>query len=559
MCWHGPAESDKLFVSPHTPIRASFLQDMATQAVPAPYVSPFEQPVNPWLIAVVVSLAAFMEVLDTSIANVALPHIAGDLGASSDESTWVLTSYLVSNAIILPVSGWFVGMLGRKRFFMICIIIFTLSSLLCGVAWSLGFLLVARVLQGAGGGGLQPMAQAILADTFPPEKRGLAFSLYGVTAIVAPSIGPTLGGWITDNYTWRWIFYINLPVGLIALFLVYKLIEDPAYISRSVGKALRVDYIGFALLAIGVGALQILLDKGQEDDWFGSNFIAGLAAIAFVCLVTLVIYEWRHDEPIVDVRLFKNANFAASNMVMFMVGAISFASTVLMPQFLQTLLGYTAEKAGIVMSAAAMVLLLELPFVGQLTTRIQARYLIGFGWLALTCTMFLSTKVIDLQLSFATATWLRILQYIPLGFIFIPSSTAAYIGIAAEKNNAVAGLVNFMRNIGSSVGTSVVTTLLARRSQFHQGRLVERASPLNPGFQSSINGLAQQLAHSGMNVADAQKHAMARFYASAQAQASTLAYIDIYFVIAVAAGTMFLLSFGLRANNPRAAPKVTAH
>src|SRR5712672_217108 len=276
---------------------------------------------NPWIIAVAVSLAAFMEVLDTSIANVTLPHIAGNLGASNDESTWVLTSYLVSNAIVLPISGWLVSWLGRKRFFLICIVFFTISSFLCGIAPNLGLLLLFRVLQGAFGGGLQPMAQAILADTFPPEKRGLAFSLYGVTAIVAPSIGPTLGGWITDNYSWRWIFYINLPVGLIALFLVYRLIEDPAYISRNVGRALRVNYIGFALLAIGVGALQILLDKGQEDDWFGSNFILGLAAIAVVCLVTLAIYEWRHNEPIVDVRLFKNANFAASNMVMFMVGA----------------------------------------------------------------------------------------------------------------------------------------------------------------------------------------------------------------------------------------------
>src|SRR5467141_94783 len=247
--------------------------------------------VNPWLIAVVVSLAAFMEVLDTSIANVALPHIAGDLGASGDEGTWVLTSYLVSNAIILPISGWFVGMLGRKRFFMICIVVFTLSSLLCGIAWSLGFLLLARVLQGAGGGGLQPMAQAILADTFPPEKRGLAFSLYGVTAIVAPSIGPTLGGWITDNYSWRWIFYINLPVGLIALFLVLRLVENPPYISARKRAGIRVDYIGFDLLALGVGALQILLDKGQEDDWFGSNFILTLAIIAGVCLVSIVLYE----------------------------------------------------------------------------------------------------------------------------------------------------------------------------------------------------------------------------------------------------------------------------
>src|SRR5712664_1928175 len=293
----------------------------ATETAPQ-YNTYSRSEVNPWLIAVDVALATFIEVLDTSIANVALPHIAGDLAASGDEGTWVLTSYLVSNAIILPISGWFVGMLGRKRFFMICIVVFTLSSLLCGIAWSLGFLLLARVIQGAGGGGLQPMAQAILADTFPPEKRGLAFSLYGVTAIVAPSIGPTLGGWITDNYSWRWIFYINLPVGVIALLLVYRLIEDPAYLKALKGKSLRVDYIGFGLLALGVGALQIVL----------------------------VVYEWFQKEPIVDVRLFKNGNFATANTMMFMVGAISFASTVLMPQFLQTLMGYTAEKAGIVMS-----------------------------------------------------------------------------------------------------------------------------------------------------------------------------------------------------------------
>jgi MFS transporter, DHA2 family, multidrug resistance protein len=355
----------------------------------------------------------------------------------------------------------------------------------------------------------------------------------------------------------RWIFYINLPVGILALFLVFRLIEDPAYIRRNVGKSLKIDYIGFALLALGVGALQILLDKGQEDDWFGSNFIVALAVIAGVCLVSLVIYEWRHNEPIVDVRLFKNGNFATSSMMLFMVGAISFASTVLMPQFLQTLLGYTAQKAGIVMSAAAVVLLMELPIVGQLTTRFQARHLIAVGWLALTCTMYLST--IDLQISFASATWLRILQYVPLGRIFIPSSTAAYNGIPGEKNNAVAGLVNFMRNIGSSVGTSVVTTLLARRSQFHQGRLTEHATSLSHNFESAISASAQQLVQGGMSWADGQKHALARFYAGLQAQATSLAYIDAYFVLALAAGLMFVLSFTLRKNNPRAAPKVAAH
>jgi MFS transporter, DHA2 family, multidrug resistance protein len=518
-----------------------------------------ERDVNPWLIAVVVSLAAFMEVLDTSIANVALPHMAGDLGASNDESTWVLTSYLVSNAIVLPISGWFVGILGRKRFFMICIAVFTVSSLLCGVAWSLGLLLLARIIQGAGGGGLQPMAQAILADSFPPEKRGLAFSVYGFTAIVAPSIGPTLGGWITDNYSWRWIFYINLPVGLVALYLVYRLIEDPAYISRNKGKSLRVDYIGFGLLALGVGALQILLDKGQEDDWFGSRLITSLAITAVVCLVTLVLYEWFQQEPIVDVRLFKNGNFCVASLVMFMVGAISFASTVLMPQYLQTLMGYTAETAGVVMSAAAIVLLFELPIVGQLTTRIPGRYLIAFGWLALCGGMFYSTKRIDLLISMGSATRLRILQYAPLGFIFIPATTAAYIGVAAEKNNAVAGLVNFMRNIGSSVGTSLVTTIIARRSQYHQGVLAEHASIVNQDFRSAILGTARELARGGLTMFDAQQQATARFYAGLRAQAETLAYIDTYWILGAAAAAMFAMSFLLRKNRPGRGGSVPLH
>src|SRR6202051_1273202 len=461
--------------------------------------------VNPWLIAVVVSLAAFMEVLDTSIANVALPHMAGDLGASNDESTWVLTSYLVSNAIVLPISGWFVGMLGRKRFFMICIALFTASSLLCGVAWSLGFLLIARVIQGAGGGGLQPMAQAILADSFPPEKRGLAFSVYGFTAIVAPSIGPTLGGWITDNYTWRWIFYINLPVGLMALYLVYKLIEDPAYISRNLGRSRRVDYIGFGLLALGVGALQILLDKGQEDDWFGSRFITSLAVTALVCLVTLVIYEWFQKDPIVDVRLFKSFNFASANLMMFTLGIMLFSSLVLMPLFLQTLMGYTAQVAGLAISAGGLCLLIEMPVMGTLTTKIQARRLIAFGWFCLALAMVYSTKRIDLEIGFSTALWLRVAQVFGMGFLFVPITLVAYIGIPPEKNNAVSGIVNFMRNIGSSVGTSLVTTLLARRAQFHQEILVGNIRSGNPRLQGAVIGLSEQLANSGLDKNTAQR------------------------------------------------------
>ncbi|HKN72997.1 MAG TPA: DHA2 family efflux MFS transporter permease subunit [Terriglobales bacterium] len=505
---------------------------------------------NPWLIAVVVALAAFMEVLDTSIANVALPYMAGNLGASNDQSTWVLTSYLVSNAIILPISGWLAGAFGRKRFFMACLGVFTVSSLLCGVAPNLGFLLFFRVLQGMGGGGLQPMAQAILADTFPPQQRGLAFALYGITAIMAPTIGPTLGGWITFNYSWRWIFFINLPVGLATWFLVRRFVEDPPYLSRLKAAGVKLDYIGIALLTLGIGALQVLLDKGQEDDWFGSRFITTLVVVATVCLISLVIWEWHQKAPIIDVRMFKSFNFASSSLMMFTLGILLFSSLVLMPQFLQTLVGYTSELAGLALSAGGLVLLIEMPIMGQMTTKFQARYLIAFGWLALSIAMFYSTKRIDLQISFNAAVWLRIAQVIGLGFLFVPITLVAYIGISPEKNNAVAGIVNFMRNMGSSVGTSLVTTLIARRSQFHQARLVQNARVDNPNFLNSANGLAQHLANSGVGKHEAHIEAYARIYRSLQAQAASLAYIDTFMVLAVGAAIMFCLAFALKKNDP---------
>jgi DHA2 family multidrug resistance protein len=513
---------------------------------------------NPWLIAVVVAMAAFMEVLDTSIANVALPYMAGNLGASNDQSTWVLTSYLVSNAIVLPISGWLAGALGRKRFFMACLTVFTVSSLLCAVAPSLGLLLFFRVLQGAGGGGLQPMAQAILADTFPPQQRGLAFALYGITAIMAPTIGPTLGGWITFNYSWRWIFFINLPVGILTWLLVRRFVEDPPYLSRLKAAGVKLDYIGIALLTLGIGALQVLLDKGQEDDWFGSRFITTLVVVATVCLISLVIWEWRQKAPIIDVRMFKSFNFASASLMMFMLGIMLFSSLVLMPQFLQTLLGYTSELAGLALSAGGLVLLLEMPVIGQLTTKVQARRLIAFGWLALSIAMFYSTKRIDLQISFSAATWLRIAQVVGLGFLFVPITLVAYIGIAPEKNNAVAGIVNFMRNMGSSVGTSLVTALIARRSQFHQARLIESLRAGNPNLQKSVNGLSQRLAHSGLSPHDAQMGAYARIYRSIQAQAGTLAYIDTFMVLCVGAGIMFFLAFILKKNEPGGGAELAA-
>ena len=507
---------------------------------------------NPWLIAVVVALAAFMEVLDTSIANVALPHMAGNLGASQDQSTWVLTSYLVSNAIVLPITGWLTSIVGRKRFFLICIVLFTLSSLLCGIAPSLGFLLLARVIQGAGGGGLQPMAQAILADIFPPEKRALAFSLYGVTAVVAPAIGPTLGGWITDNYSWRWIFLINLPVGLLTLFLVYHLVEDPPFLERRTLGKNRLDYIGLSALTLGIAALQIVLDKGQEDDWFGSTFISALTIIAVVSLSFLLLWEWYEKDPVVDVRLFKYFNFSTANIMMFLVGAVSFSSTVLMPQFLQSLMGYTAQKAGMVLSAAALILLIELPVVGLLSSKIQGRYLMAAGWGMLAVAMYISTKQMDLLMSFRAATLLRIVQYIPVGFIFLPATTVAYVGVPQEKSNSVAGLVNFMRNLGSSFGTSAVTTILAQRSQFHQLRLSEHTAAGDLNFQNMLNGAAQMAqSTAGNGHADANQIGLAQVYQTLQIQASALSYLDVFQILMVIGVVMFFLSFLLRGNKPK--------
>jgi DHA2 family multidrug resistance protein len=513
--------------------------------------------VNPWIIAASVSLAAFMEVLDTSIANVALPHIAGGLAASNDESTWVLTSYLVSNAIVLPLSGWLVASLGRKRFFLICITFFTASSFLCGIAPSLGFLLLFRVMQGAFGGGLQPMAQSILGDSFAPEKRGLAFSLYGITTICAPAIGPTLGGWITDNYSWRWIFYINVPVGILALILVYQLVEDPPYITRLRARLSGFDFIGFSLLTLGVGALQIVLDKGQEDDWFGSHFITTLVVIAVVGLVSLVVWEWLQKEPIVDVRLFKNFNVATTNLMFLMLGAALFSSTVLMPQLLQTLMGYTAQKAGMVLSAGALVVLVVLPMVGKLTTRFQARHIIACGWLGLAAAMYISSKQIDLLMSFRSATLLRVWQYIPVAFLFVPLTLAGYVGLAPEKTNAAAGLMNFFRNMGQSVGTSAVTTLIARRSQYHQSVLAEYTA--SGRFHSSITVLAIRLTRSGLSAHAAQQQALGRLYAMVQAQAAVLSYIDVYWLLATGSVIMFVASFLLKRNEPGKSAKVSVH
>jgi len=512
---------------------------------------------NPWIIAVAVSLAAFMEVLDTSIANVALPHIAGNLGASNDESTWVLTSYLVSNAIVLPISGWLVAWLGRKRFFLTCIVFFTLSSFLCGIAPNLGLLLLFRVLQGAFGGGLQPMAQAILGDTFPPEKRGLAFALYGVTAICAPAIGPTLGGWITDNYSWRWDFLHQRSSRCSGARTGLSARRRPTVLRPSGKAAFRLRLHRIFSPDRWRRCLADRPRQGAGRRLVRLSFITALVVIAAVGLVSLVVWEWFQKEPIVDVRLFKIPNVVASNLMFLMLGMALFSSTVLMPQLLQTLMGYTAQKAGMVLSAGALVVLVVLPLVGKLTTRFQARYLLAFGWITLAASMYISCKQIDLLMSFRSATFLRVWQYVPVAFLFVPLTLAGYVGLPAEKTNAAAGLMNFMRNIGQSVGTSAVTTLIARRSQYHQSVLAGYTASAR--FHDATTALTIRLTTAGLSLHAAQQQALARMYALLQAQAAVLSYVEVYWLLAVASAAMFVGSFLLKSNEPGKRENVSVH
>src|SRR5213078_803566 len=392
---------------------------------------PSRPAINPWIIALAVTLATFMEVLDTSIANVALPHIAGSLSAGTDESTWVLTSYLVSNAIVLPLSGWISSIIGRKRFYMSCVALFTVSSLLCGLAPNLAMLIFFRVLQGAGGGGLQPSEQAILADTFPPAKRGMAFAVYGIAVVMAPAIGPTLGGWITDNYTWRWIFFVNIPVGIVSLLLTSRLIQDPPYLRRRKLSETKIDYVGLGFVALGLGTLQIVLDKGQRDDWFESHFILILSIVAAASLIFVVFWEWRHKDPIIDLHLFRDRTFGVSNLLMFMLGFALLGSTLLLPLFSQTLLGYTAQQAGLALMPGGFAIILLLPLVGFLLSRYTPRWLLMFGLVILSFSLFHMTGF-ELGMDFRTLATARVIQAAGMAFLFVPINTAAYAFLPRE-------------------------------------------------------------------------------------------------------------------------------
>lgn len=505
--------------------------------------------VNPWIIAITVTLATFMEVLDTSIANVALPHIAGNLSAGQDESTWVLTSYLVSNAIVLPLSGWLSSIVGRKNFYMGCVALFTISSFLCGLAPNLATLIICRVLQGAGGGGLQPSEQAILADTFPPAKRGMAFAVYGMAVVSAPAIGPTLGGWITDNFTWRWIFFINIPVGIISILLTTRLIQDPPYFKRRKLSETKIDYIGLGFVALGLGTLQVILDKGQREDWFESHFIVILSVICAVSLIFVIIWEWRHKDPIIDLHLFRDRTFGVSNLLMFMLGFALLGSTLLLPLFSQTLLGYTAEEAGLSLMPGGFTIILLLPLVGFLLSRYSPRWLLIFGLVVLSGSLF-HMAGFDLDINFSTVATARVFQAAGMAFLFVPINTAAYAFLPRDKNNAASGLMNLARNIGGSVGISLVTTMLDRRSQVHLNDLSRNLSAANPAFRTMLQGATQAMRLHGANAAFASQQAYALIEGTLQRQAAMLAYLDDFRLLGISILCMVPLVFLMKKGKP---------
>ena len=500
---------------------------------------------NPWLIAVVVSIATFMLVLDTSIANVALLQIGGSLAASQEQSTWVITTYLVANAIIVPVSGWLASVIGRKRFYMICVAVFTLASLLCGLAWNLQSLLVFRILQGLGGGGMAPSEQAILADTFRPEQRSQAFALYGIAVIIAPTVGPTLGGWITDNFSWHWIFFINVPFGALSLGLVNWLLVEPDALEEErralLRKGLRIDYVGFALVALWLGCLEIVLDEGQLKDWFSSGFILAFAVVSVVSLVVLIPWEMRRDDPIVDVRLVFGRQFGTSFVVMMAVGAVLFASTQILPQLLQEAFGYTAYLSGLSMMPGGIAMLIMMPLAGQITNYVQPKYLIAFGMFVIALAMWHMTALAP-QATFQFFEWGRVFQMIGLPFLFIPINTVAYSGLPPEKTNNASALINMARNLGGSIGISLANTEVARRSQFHHERLAEAITSTSDAYHQALAQASAFFQAQGASALHARDLAVGWVAQTLGSQSLLMAYMDVFFVSALFAAAMVPLA-----------------
>lgn len=507
--------------------------------------TPRDVPTHPVLVAVVVSLAAFMEVLDTTITNVSLPHIAGSLAASQNDSTWVLTSYLVANGIVLPLSGWLASVMGRKSFFMMCIAGFTVASFACGMATSLPMLIAFRLLQGLAGGGLQPMQQAIVVDAFPPAKRGVAFAITGITTVVAPILGPTLGGFITDNYSWRWIFFMNVPVGIIAVLLVRNLITDPPHAEAK--GLLSVDYIGLGLLAIGLGALQIVLDKGQEEDWFSSHFILIFAVISCLCLVGGVFWLLRQKDPIVDLRLLGDKYFGPACLMMFFVGFTLYGASTLLPLLVQSQFGYDATLAGLVLSPGGIVVIFMMALVSRLVNKVQARYLIAFG-MTLTSLGMMATMSFTPQTDYRIFVLMRIMQVAGLPFLFVPVSTMAFNSVPKEKSGNASALFSLMRNLGGSFGISIILTYLARREQLHQTYLSQHLAPTDTIYQTTMASAIHALASSGFSHAAATATAAGSIYMHMISQATILGYGDAFQLFAIMLAVLGIFALFLPPN-----------
>ncbi|MEG9432741.1 DHA2 family efflux MFS transporter permease subunit [Terriglobus sp. ADX1] len=514
---------------------------MNSEAVAVPSQPNAKRPaVNPWVVALTVTLATFMELLDTSIANVSLPHIAGGLGRSFDEVTWVLTTYLVANAVVLPMSAWLSRVFGRKNYYMACVALFTVTSLLCGIAPTLPFMLMARILQGVGGGGLAPVEQAILVDTFPPAKRASAFALYTVAIVTAPAIGPVLGGWITDNYDWRWVFLINIPIGILSLFLTSRFVHDPesfaaerATVHGPDGR-LKVDGVGIALIGLGSAALEVLLDRGQIEDWFGSPFIVWMAIAAVLCLGSAVIWELRQTDPVIDFRLLKVRNFAIACAFYFLFGVGLFASTTLIPQILQSLYGYRAIDAGLVLGPGAFVITVLAPVGAQLVQRhiIHPRVLL-FGAVTVVGLSFLHYSSFTLQTDYAHYAWARAFQGLGYAFFFVPLTMLAYSELRPDQNNRASSLTNFFRNWGGSFGIAFATALAERRENLHQSNVGAWLNGSSAALQNAVQQTTAYLQTHGFSHADAVSAAYARIYAQLQAQSQLLAFMDCFFLIGV--------------------------
>lgn len=487
-------------------------------------------PYNPWLIIAIISIPTFMEVLDTSIANVSLQYIAGGLSISTDQATWVLTSYLVANAIVIPISGWLSDTIGRKRYFMISIALFTVSSLLCGIAPNLSTLVLARLAQGIGGGGLAPVEQSILADTFPPEKRGMAFAAFAIVVVVGPVLGPTLGGLITENTSWHWVFLINVPVGIIALVLVQLLVDEPAQVKKDRANknrnGIRIDYIGVMLVALGLGFLEYTADRGEREDWFSSPMIVISAIIAGVSLLALVFWELNHDDPVVDLRMLKNRNFAMVLLVMMVTGMVLFSTTQLIPQMLQQVMGYSALDAGLAMTAGGVATLLMVPIAGKLTGKVDVRILLIGAFTIQAFALWRMTHLTS-EISFGDAATARLVSAAGLPFLFVPISAVAYVGLRQDQTAQASSLSNVFRNLGGTLGISTSQTLLAGQLQIHQSRLAEAAQPLNPNYADWLSQAQSALA----GASDTAGSAMGVLYQTVQRQASMQAFISVYWIL----------------------------